>query len=143
MINDMNFGANDIGHKEVTLTKAAKGGERYRILVESYAGHGARVEGGGPCPHGQDMVPEPPVTQVKTGSSTFGIWEEELFQLHFDMETLLQLREAMTEKESHRVAEIDDALMEATLVIDLELPRAEMLITVRKGRALLKPLLDK
>ncbi len=143
MLNGMNFGANDIGHKEITLTQKAKGGETFEILVESYAGHGPRVEGGGPCPHGHEMVPEPPATQVKVGVSAFGIWEEELFQLRFDMETLLQLRDSLADHESLRVAEIDDALMEATLVIDLELPRADMLKTVRKGRALLKPLLEK
>jgi len=143
MINGMNFGANDIGHKEITLTRKAKGGEIYKVLVESYAGHGLRAEGGGPCPHGHEMVPEPPTTQVKVGSSSFGIWEEELFQLHYDMVTLLQLRDSMADKESLRIAEIDDALMKATLVIDLELPREKMLKSVQKGRALLKPLLEK
>ncbi|MEI6422425.1 MAG: hypothetical protein WCP55_09415, partial [Lentisphaerota bacterium] len=143
MINGMNFGANDIGHKEITLTRKAKGGETFDILVESYAGHGPRKEGGGPCPHGHEMVPEPPATQVKAGISAFGIWEEELFQLNYDMETLFQLRDSMADQESLRVAEIDDALMKATLIIDLELPRAEMLKTVRKGRELLKPLLEK
>jgi alpha-mannosidase len=143
MINGMNFGANDIGHKEITLTRKAKGGETFDILVESYAGHGPRKEGGGPCPHGHEMVPEPPATQVKAGISAFGIWEEELFQLNYDMETLFQLRDSMADQESLRVAEIDDALMKATLIIDLELPRAEMLKTVRKGCELLKPLLEK
>lgn len=143
MVNGVNFGANDIGHKEVTLTRRAKGGETYGILVESYAGHGARECGGGPCPHGHEMVPEPPAAQVKVGLSSFGIWEEELFQLNYDMQTLLQLRDAMADQESLRVAEIDDALMQATMVIDLELHRVEMLKTVRKGRGLLKPLLEK
>ncbi len=143
MINGVNYGANDIGHKEITLTRKAKGGETYEILVESYAGHGRRYEGGGPCPHGQETVPEPGPTQVKVGESAFGVWEEELFQLRFDMETLLQLRDVMLDQESLRVAEIDDALKELTLVVDLELPRAEMLKTVREGRKLLKPLLDK
>ncbi|MCX6983121.1 MAG: alpha-mannosidase, partial [Lentisphaerae bacterium] len=143
MVNGMNFGANDIGHREITLTRKAKGGENYEILVESYAGHGARKEGGGPCPHGQEMVPEPPATQVKVGISSFGIWDEEIFQLNYDMETLLQLRDSMADQESLRVAEIDEALMESTLVVDLELPRSEMLETVRKGRKLLRPLLEK
>jgi len=143
MINGSNAGANDNGHKEITLTRKARGGETYSLLIESYAGHGVLECGGGPCPHGHEMVPEPPSKQVKVGESAFGIWEEELFQLYFDMETLLQLRDAMGDQESLRVAEIDDALMEATLMVDLELPRNEMLKTVRKGRALLKPLLEK
>lgn len=143
MINGLNFGANDIGHKEITLTRKAKTGEVYDILVESYAGHGRRVSGGGPCPHGQEMVPEPPATQVKVGASSFGIWEEELFQFYYDMTTLLYLRDVMKDQESLRVAEIDDALMQVTLIVDLELPRAAMLKTVRQGRQHLKPLLEK
>src|SRR5690606_15076887 len=43
---------------------------------------------------------------------------------------------------SLRAAQIDEALMEATLIIDPELPEAEMRETVRAGRAHLQPLLD-
>jgi len=141
-INGMNYGANDIGHKEITLSRNARGGEKYDILVESYSGHGARTSGGGPCPHGNHMVPEPAEAQVKVGTSSFGIWEEELYQLWFDVETLILLRDAMFDQESLRVAQIDEALKEMSLVVDLELPRKEMLATVRAGRKLLKPMLD-
>lgn len=140
-INGANWGANDIGHKEVTLTRKAKGGETFALLVESYAGHGLRTGGGGPAPDSSETIPEPPPAQVRVGATTFGIWEEELYQLWFDLETLLQLRDHMGDRDSLRLAEIDDALQHMTLVVDLELPRAGMLETVRRGRALLKPLL--
>ncbi|MFZ2657695.1 MAG: glycoside hydrolase family 38 C-terminal domain-containing protein [Victivallales bacterium] len=141
-INGRNHGANDIGHKEITLSRKAKGGEKYEILVESYSGHGPRECGGGPNPYGFQTVPEPDPTQVKVGVSTFGIWEEELCQLWFDVETLVMLRDAMLDTESLRVAQIDDALKEMTLAVDIELPRKEMLATVKAGRKILKPLLD-
>ena len=140
-VNGVEAGAKGWSDREITLTRKAKGGERFHILAESYGGHGPMVEGGGPCPHGREMVPEPGVAQTKLGSSSVGIWEEELFQLWFDIETLLQLRDNLLDKESLRVAEIDDALRLMTLSVDLELPHDAMLETVKRGRLLLKPLL--
>jgi alpha-mannosidase len=87
------------------------------------------------------MVPEPPRAQRQVGHSSFGIWEEELFQLWLDTETLAQYVEHTKDKESLRLAEVTDALHEMTLAVDLELPRAEMLTTVRAGRKILAPIL--
>ena len=140
-VNGAETGAKGSSEREITLTRKARGGERFHILVESYGGHGPMVAGGGPCPHDQEMVPEPGPTQTKVATSTFGIWEEELFQLWTDLQTLLELRTTMRDTESLRVAEVDDALMQLTLVVDLELPREAMMNTVRAGRALLRPLL--
>jgi len=137
-----NWGANDIGHKEITLTRKASGREKFEILVESYAGHGKRTAGGGPCPHNIQVVPEPEKTQVVVGSSSFGIWEEEVYQLLIDVKTLYGLRESMMDTEALRFAEIDDALKEFTLVVDPELLHDEMMKTVRQGRKILKPVLD-
>jgi len=141
-VNGVNTGARDKFHRHLTLTPKAKGNEAYSILIEAYAGHGPFECGGGPCPHGQEMVPEPTPPLAKVGSCSLGIWDEEVYQLWLDMETLFQTREVMADKESLRVARIDDALQELTLVVDLELPRAEMLRTIRAGRKLLKPLLE-
>jgi alpha-mannosidase len=140
-INGTATGAKGYTDREITLTRCAKGGETFDILIESYGGHGPMECGGGPCPDGTAMVPEPAPSQTKVGTTTFGLWEEELYQLWFDAQTLLQLRDGMLDKESLRVAEIDDALRQLTLVVDLELPRTEMMATVRAGRQLLQPLL--
>ena len=43
-------GSNDKGRNYVTLRKSGKGGEKISVLIESYAGHGARLENMGPCP---------------------------------------------------------------------------------------------
>jgi len=133
---------NDIGGREITLARKAKGGESFQVLVEGYAGHGVRECGGGPCPHGHEMVPEPGETQVVVEKSTFGVWNEEVYQLWIDTETLLQLHDEIGDKESLRAAEIAEALKQMTLIVDFELPVEEMLKTVRDARKALKPALE-
>ncbi|MBM4148884.1 MAG: alpha-mannosidase [Lentisphaerae bacterium] len=140
-VNGAALGARGHWEREITLARNARGGEKFHVLVETYAGHGPMECGGGPSPHGHEMVPEPPRAQRRVGASSFGIWEEELFQLRMDTETLAQYVEHTQEKESLRVAEVIEALNEMSLVVDLELPRAEMLETVRAGRKILKPFL--
>jgi len=130
LINGREVGAIDFGHKEITLTKNGKPGERFDILFECYAGHGRRNEGGGPLPYGSQTVPEPGPTQLVVTPSSYGIWREEVFQLLIDYMTLFNAR-AVLDQNSLRVAEIDRGLMDASYVIDVELPEAEMLETVK------------
>ena len=129
-------------HRELTLTPKAKAGEKIELLIESYAGHGRTYWGEGPIPYGIETIPEPPPTQAVMGKTTFGIWLEDVYQLALDFTTLRELRDHL-DPLSLRVAEIDEALMQATLVIDVEVPDDEMLETVKAGRKLLKPLLEK
>ncbi len=140
-VNGIAVGAIDHHHREITLTTDGVPGERYEIMIECYAGHGPRVSGRGPVPIWQETVPEPPPTQVEVGKSTFGIWQEEVFQLALDVETLYEVRDNI-DPESLRVAEIDAGLRDFTLIVDLELPREEMLETVRAARERLRPLLE-
>jgi len=140
-INGEAAGARGWADREITLTRRARGGERFHVLVESYGGHGPMECGGGPCPNGHEMVPEPPPTQRTMGVNSFGIWEEDVFQLWLDTETLTQFLDHTQDKNSLRADEVAEALKEMTLAVDLELPRAEMLETVREGRGILRPLL--
>jgi alpha-mannosidase len=128
-------------HKEITLTRDAIPGVRYDILMEAYAGHGRITVGDGPNLWGFETVPEPQNPQTAVGESTFGIWVEEIYQLAVDFTTLLDLR-GRIDPLTLRVARIDEVLMEATKVIDFELPEKELLQTVAAGRKLLRPLLD-
>lgn len=141
-INGTAVGSRSWSGREITEASQARSGDSMDILVESYAGNGTRECGGGPSPAGHQMVPETPAQQATVKKSEFGIWEEEVYQLWLDIETLAKLAEALADRESLRLARIDDALKAMTLVVDLELPRAEMLETVRQGRELLKPLLE-
>ncbi len=128
--------------RELTLTIKAKAGEKIELLIESYAGHGRAPWGNGPVIYGVETIPEPPPTQAVMGKSTYGIWLEEVYQLALDFTTLRELRDHL-DPLSLRVAEIDEALMQASVVVDVEVPDEEMLKTVKAGRKLLKPLLEK
>ena len=66
-VNGALRGARDRQHETVLLTPCAAGDDRFTLLMESYAGHGPRLEQGGPLLYGQDPVPEPPLHQVQTG----------------------------------------------------------------------------
>ena len=134
-------GAIDGHHRETTLSASGVPGERYELMVEGYAGHGPRVATVGPVRPGRVTVPEPGRTQAVVGKSTFGIWEEDAYQLWVDVETLYHLRNSI-DLESLRVAEIDQGLQDFSLIVDLELPHEEMLETVRACRDRLKPLLE-
>ncbi len=130
-----------VGMKGPVLSRSAKAGERYEVLVEAYAGHGPRKCGGGPVPIDRETVPEPGPTQAAVGEVSFGIWEEDAFQLHFDVETLALLRDNI-DPESLRVQEIDAGLRDFSVIVDLELPYDEKMESIRKGRERLKPLLE-
>ncbi len=140
-VNGTPVGSFSWSEREITLAHQAQGGETIELLVESFAGNGTREVGGGPCREGREMVPPTPARQVTVEKSQFGLWNEEVYQLWLDVETLAKLGEALLDRESLRLAQIDDALKQMTLTVDLELPRSQMLETVRRGRELLKPVL--
>jgi len=139
-VNGRAAGAKDRQHSEVTLSLTGAPGERYAILIEAYAGHGPTPESIGPVPPGRLSVPEPGPTQAVVGETTYGIWDELAYQLWLDMETLHHLRHNL-DSESLRVAEIDQALRDLTLIVDFELPPDERRATFQAGRARLQPLL--
>ena len=141
-VNGHAAGARDQQHKELTLAHQGTPGDSYDILVESYAGHGPMVCGGGPCPAGTPTVPEPPARQQEIQPCSVGIWVEEAYQLWLDVMTLYHLRETMLDKESLRVQEIDAGLRDFTTLVDPELAGGALLETCRAGRRRLKPLLE-
>lgn len=129
------------GHKEFTLAAPAHAGDEYEIVIEAYAGHGRITVGDGPNLWGVQTVPEPPAAQTRVGRSSLGIWREEIYQLALDFTTLRELRDGL-DPLSLRASEVDEGLMEATCILDLELPEDELMETVRATRARLKPLLE-
>jgi alpha-mannosidase len=130
----------DFAHQEILLASPARGGEKFNVLIEAYAGHGPMVCDGGPVSLDRQTVPEPPPRQRAIGASSFGVWQEDAFQLWLDANALLQLRNNI-EPDSLRVAKIDAGLRDFTLIADLELPADEMLGTLRAARKRLAPLL--
>jgi len=117
----------------VTLARAARAGDVHHVLVEAYADHGPRLCAVGPVAHGRPSIPEPPATQQTVGETTFGVWDEQAYQLWLDMRCLLELRDHL-HADSLRTAEIDRALRECTMAADLELPPEQLPAAVRAGR---------
>lgn len=140
-VNQQAAGSRDLKHDGITLTRCAKAGERFQIIAESYAGHGPRLENGGPCPPGRVAVPEPSEFQVKVGASDLGIWKEEAFQLSMDVFTLLRLYEGLDPK-SLRAMKVREVLFKFTQIVDFELEAEERDQTFLQAREALKPLLS-
>ena len=140
-VNGVAAGARDRHHREITLATEAAPGTRYEIMVEAYAGHGPQVAGVGPVPPGRETVPEPPTEQVCVGASSYGIWEEEVYQLLIDVETLHDVRSAI-DPDALRVAEIDAGLRDLSVVVDFEVEHDAFLASVRAARERLRPLLE-
>jgi alpha-mannosidase len=128
-------------YHEVTLAKSAVPGTRYEIAIEAYAGHGPRVSYAGPTPPGRETVPEPPPAQATVGHTTYGVWQEEVYQLWLDVESLYEVRDNI-DPELLRVAEIDAGLRDFSTLVDFELPNDAFLETVRACRERLRPLME-
>lgn len=139
-VNGRSAGAVDSQHREITLSTNGVAGAQYGFLVEAYGGHGPMVCGVGPVAPDRVTVPEPPETQREVGTTSYGIWEEEAYQLWLDVETLIQVRDNV-DADSLRVAEIDQALRDYTVIVDFECAHDEMMATMRAARERLAPLL--
>lgn len=126
---------------DILLARAGKAGERYDLLVESYAGHGNRVCCAGPIEPGTVSPYEPGETQVELLNSTYGIWNETAYQLWLNVKALLDIRNNI-DQNSLRTAEIDKGLKDFTIITDFELPFEEMVETFKKSITRLKPLMD-
>lgn len=141
-VNGKIYGALDKKHKEITLTKSAKDGEIYEIVMEVYAGHDGLED----CLdqiHRKIIIPETPITEfpddvnqkvVKNGKVV--ICNEEVFQCLMDIETLYDLRNNLDANMLRR-ALIDKTLKKVCDTIDIELELNEFLETVTASRELM------
>lgn len=134
-------GSRDLQHDGITLTRCGRENQRFSLVAESYAGHGPRLENGGPCPAGRIAVPEPPDCQTGVGTPDFGIWNEDAFQLLMDVFTLYRLNQGLDPK-SLRSMKVMEGLFNFTLIVDFELEPEKRNETFRKARGVLKPLLS-
>ncbi len=126
----------------VTLTRRARAGETFDVLFETYAGHGP-VDfpcHAGPTPPQRRTTPVVLARQQEVKEATFGVWQEDAYQLWLDVETAADLPRALP-PESLRVAELEAGLKDFTLVADFELPEEKLLASCRAARQRLAPLL--
>ena len=107
------------------LTRDAKAGDRYDILMETYAGHYFATAGygcytGPVLPDGNQFVdPLKEGARRTLGTCTYGIWNEDAYQLYMDVDTLFKLLETLDDT-SLRASKICDALEQFTLIVDFE-----------------------
>lgn len=126
-----------------TLVKEARGGEHFHVLMETYAGHFYPDAGGcatGPVLPGafEDCATEG--KRRRLGRCTFGIWNEDAYQLFMDVDTLSKLLEVLDES-SLRAAHIADALEQFTLAVDFEQEKKGRIADYKAAREGLKPVL--
>ena len=139
-VNGVLRGARDLQHETILLTPCAQGDERFGILIESYAGHGPRLEKGGPLLYGREAVPEPPIHQVKTGLCQICVRNEAAYALYMDLLVLTSLYKTL-EPRSLRAQQVLEAMFRASRIMDLECPLAERDRSYRAAREVLRPIL--
>ena len=92
------------------LTHCAQPGERFSLLFEVYAGHYFPDVGGcstGPVLPGTLQDPAAEGCRSRMGRNTFGIWNENAYQLWMDVSTLSMLMDELPE-DSLRASQIAD-----------------------------------
>ena len=93
------------------LTRCAEPGQKFDLLFEVYAGHYFPNVGGcctGPVLPGTLGDPKAEGSRTRVGRSTFGVWNEDAYQLWMDVSTLFMLMDELPE-DSLRAAKIADA----------------------------------
>lgn len=141
--NDIAIGSVDKQHYCVTLTRNAKEGERFSLLLESYAGHGQQKETCGPLPCGVLPRLDEENTHHTIHDGSLCIWNETVYQTLMDYKILSSLMNAVDQK-SLRFQEVRDALLRFTFVADLEDPdREKREGSIKEGRKLLRNALSK
>ena len=140
-VNGQAAGSVDKKHEYVTLTRHSRPGDTFDLLIEAYAGNGPRLENFGPCPAGIDPVPDVTKPQAQVGNTFVALWNEEIYQLHLDVEVLCGLLPLLPEH-SLRAQKVAQALVDFTHLFDPELPATVLPQSVQKARDALKPALE-
>ena len=127
------------------LTADGEPGRAYDLLVEAYAGHffpESDLHGcaTGPVLPGSYRDPKVEGERAVLGEMTFGIWNEDAYQLYIDLDTLLSLGD-MLDPEGLRADRVASALEQATLIVDFEQDLEGRVESYRAAREALKPAL--
>ena len=128
------------------LTDSGEAGRVYDLLIEAYAGHyfpESRLGGcaTGPVLPGSYTDPRAGKARAVLGEMTYGIWNEDAYQLYLDLSTL-DLLGNQVDPESLRADRIAFALEQATLIVDFEQPLEKRVGSYRTAREALKPVLE-
>lgn len=129
-----------------SLTRCAEAGEKFDVMMEVYAGHYYPDAVGGGCATGP-ILPgsfQDPLTEGKRrtlNTCTYGIWNEDAYQLYMDVITLYKLLSVIDEK-SLRAAKIAKALEKFTLIVDFEQDGEARKASYREAREALRPVME-
>lgn len=128
------------------LTREGKAGERFDILMETYAGHYYPEAPTGGCATGPVLegLYQDPLKEGRRrtlGVCTFGIWDEDAYQLYMDVQTLLGLLEVV-DLSSLRAAKIAEALERFTLTVDFEQDKEARQASYREASRQLRPVME-
>ena len=128
------------------LTREGKARQRFDVLVESYAGHFFPQSPLGGCATGP-VLPgayQDPKTEGERAileSCTYGIWNEDAYQLYMDVEFLQQILEQI-DPESLRADKIATALEKFSLAVDFEQELDGRIADYKKAREALRPVME-
>ena len=126
------------------LTRKGQAGEEYSILMETYAGHYYPDAGGcatGPVLPGAYQDPLKEGKRRTLGTCTYGVWNEDAYQLYMDVDTLYKLLETLDET-SLRAAKVAEALEQFTLTVDFEQDREGRTASYREAIQKLRPAME-
>lgn len=128
------------------LPEMGEAGKAYDLLIEAYAGHffpESPLHGcaTGPVLPGSYTDPKAEGPRTELGNMTYGVWNEDAYQLYMDLETLLALVDQL-DPESLRADKVAAALEQASLAIDFEQPPEERIESYKEAREVLKPALE-
>lgn len=127
-----------------TIAFLGKAGESYDILMETYAGHyfpDTHECAVGPILPGSYQDPLTEGARRTLGVCTYGIWNEDAYQLYMDVDTLDKLLEVLDET-SLRAAKVAKALEQFTLTAEFEQEKEARIGSYRKAREVLRPVLE-
>ncbi len=128
------------------LTTCGEAGRTYDLLLEAYAGHFIPNSPVGGCSTGPVLPGAYTDDKIEgqravLGNMTYGIWNEDAYQLLMDVETLRILGEQV-DPESLRAEKISQALEQFTLIVDFEQPLEGRVASYCAAREAIRPALE-
>ena len=138
----------DVPHHYIVdnfLTDHGEAGQVYDLMIEAYAGHFFPQSplGGcatGPVLPGSYTDPKANGPRTALGKMTYGIWNEDAYQLYMDLQTLSLLADQL-DPESLRADRVAAALEQASLIIDFEQPLEARVDSYHEARKALSTVL--
>ena len=125
---------------DLTLTRQAEGGETYRLAMEVYAGTPLPAHPGRPVfpENGVRYEHEGPAVM---GRSTFGLWNEEAYQLWLDLTVLRDVHDYLDQDDAFREA-LDAGFERMLNDLDMEQPLQERRKAYARAREMMSPFMQ-